>query len=193
MSPQRHRGYALRPLCANAGASAWRPRLLPPLRNRYRCAPPTHFPSIPRSWRRRCGKFWPRGFCTFISATGLSGICSLYITISGLSRHLPRAMGGLCDRSICHVFWGSLRFLVTGFLFSMFSASFLEKALFRPFVFKMFSASYTLSVHRHNADMQSVRAEARKMWHHPSLLAPRAGRADLPPHAMAGPASILTH
>ena len=139
-------------------------------------------------------------------------------------------------------------------VFSMFSASFLEKSLFRPFVFKMFSASCFCLVCGHEVAMQSVGGEARKIWHHQSLLAPRAargtvgrrggftppfgevnsplqrqtvprppscpcpsrpepprsetkgrrcsvrhpdspraGRADLPAHAMAGPASILTH
>jgi len=48
-------------------------------------------------------------------------------------------------------------------IFNMFSASFLEKALFRPFVFKKFSGSCFCLVGGHEAAMQSVGNEARKM------------------------------
>src|SRR5208283_2516401 len=47
----------------------------------------------------------------------------------------------LFNWTFCLVVFGFLWVLVSGFVFSMFSASFLERALFRPFVFKMFSAS----------------------------------------------------
>jgi hypothetical protein len=70
--------------------------------------------------------------------------------------------GSLFQRSFCQDFWEFLRFLVTGFLFSMFSASFLENALFRPFVFKMFSGSCFSLVCGHEVAMQSVGGEARK-------------------------------
>jgi hypothetical protein len=60
-------------------------------------------------------------------------------------------------------------------LFSMLSALVREKALFRSFAFKMFPSLGVCEVRGHKVAMQSVGGEARKMWHHQSLLAPRAG------------------
>jgi hypothetical protein len=60
--------------------------------------------------------------------------------------------------------------MVTGLFFNMFSASFLENALFRSFVFSMFPAYDTLSGRGHIAAMQFVPNEASNMCHHPSLL-----------------------
>ena len=65
--------------------------------------------------------------------------------------------------------------MVTGFLFSMFSASFWDKALFRPFVFKMFSASFFSARSGHIVALQAVTSKARKTGCHQSLLAPRQG------------------
>ena len=46
-------------------------------------------------------------------------------------------------------FFGVPRFSVSGFVFSMFSASFFEKSVFRPFVFNMFSASWFFATGGH--------------------------------------------
>jgi predicted Co/Zn/Cd cation transporter (cation efflux family) len=52
--------------------------------------------------------------------------------------------------------------LVSGFLFSVFSALFGEKPLFQPFVFKMLSALDTLSDGGHEVAMQFGVFEAAK-------------------------------
>jgi hypothetical protein len=61
-------------------------------------------------------------------------------------------------------------------IFSMFSGSFLEKALFRSFVFKMFSGLGFCWVSGHKVVPQSVAGKARIRSIIHSLLAPRAGR-----------------
>jgi hypothetical protein len=60
-------------------------------------------------------------------------------------------------------------------IFSMFSASFLEKALSRSFVFKMFSASCICPVSGHKVAKQSVGREARKICIIPPFLLPVRG------------------
>ena len=103
-------------------------------------------------------------------------------TLAQISDHiwpfppLAAGHGGLFWRSFCQAFWGFLRFLVTGFIFSMLPGLMGEKALLRPFAFKRFSGLGDCAVCGHKVAMQSVAGEASKMWHHPSLPAPRAGR-----------------
>jgi hypothetical protein len=63
-------------------------------------------------------------------------------------------------------------------VFSMFSASFLEKALFRPFVFKKFSASCFCLVGGAKVAMQSVPARLGRFGIiNPFLLRVRGGEA----------------
>jgi hypothetical protein len=57
-----------------------------------------------------------------------------------LFRFLPPAPGSFFIRSFCRAILEIIQFLVTGFVFSVFSASLLEKAFLGPFVFNMFSA-----------------------------------------------------
>jgi hypothetical protein len=72
----------------------------------------------------------------------------------------------------------------------MFTALVSEKTLSCPFVFKMFTALGICAVRGHKVAVQFVAGEARWIWHHHLLFAPRA---DLPAHVAAGPAPILTH
>jgi hypothetical protein len=63
-------------------------------------------------------------------------------------------------------------------IFSRFSASFLQKGLFRPFVFKMFSASCFCLEYGHEVAILPVGGEARKICIiNPFLLRRRCGKA----------------
>jgi hypothetical protein len=57
-----------------------------------------------------------------------------------LFRRLPPIAGGLIGRAICQAISALRGILVSGFLFSMFSALEEQKACFQPFVFNKFSA-----------------------------------------------------
>jgi hypothetical protein len=67
------------------------------------------------------------------------------------------------------VYWNRL-------FFNMFPASFLEKALVKPFVFNMFQASGICGLGRQKVTLQSLAGKARKMFHHQYLVRPREGR-----------------
>ena len=57
-----------------------------------------------------------------------------------------RARCRLLNRTLCRYILLFILILVSGFVFSMFSASFFKNACSRPFVFNMFSASFLLSL-----------------------------------------------
>ena len=71
-------------------------------------------------------------------------------------------LGGSFSRHFVMLFSNPHGFLLSGFIFSMFSASFLEKALFRPFVFNMFSASWFFATGGQDVAMQFGGVEAGK-------------------------------
>jgi hypothetical protein len=73
-----------------------------------------------------------------------------------------RPAWGFFQQTFCHALFESPRFSLSGFIFSMFSASFLEKALFRSFVFNMFSASWFFATGGLDVAMQLGGVEAGK-------------------------------
>ena len=73
-----------------------------------------------------------------------------------------RPAWGFLQETFCHALFESPRFSLSGFVFSMFSASFLENALFRPFVFNMFSASWFFATGGHEVALQFGGVEAGK-------------------------------
>jgi hypothetical protein len=97
-----------------------------------------------------------------------------------------------------------LWFLVTGFIFSMFSGLVREKAPFRSFVFKMFPGLGFCEAGRHKVAMQFV-GGACQVCHYQFLVALRAGRRGeassqefrrrfgLPGYDMAGRRPSMTH
>ena len=77
-------------------------------------------------------------------------------------RRPPGPLGLSFCGAFCHALFESPRFSLSGFVFSMFSASFFENALFRPFVFNMFSASWFFAMGGHKVAVHFGGVEAGK-------------------------------